>query len=409
MRLLVADKIDRGPLADLEILGVEVVHDPALTADGLIGALDDVDILVVRSTRVPKEAIERSPSLSLIIRAGAGVNTIDLATASKHGVYVANCPGKNAAAVAELTMGLVLALDRRIVDATIALREGRWEKAEYQTAAGLYGKRIGIAGLGEIGRRVAKRARAFGMVVYAWSRSLTARRASDEGIRHCGSLRELASSVDILSLHLPLDETTNGIVDREVLDAMPEDGMLINTARAEILDYEALAAVMGPKRLRVGLDVYQDEPKAGSARDFLPPVVQQAAASEGALLYGTPHIAASTAQAQRAISREVVRIVRDFMTEVEVPNVVNVCRNTPARWALVLRSRDEVGVLANVLNVIKRHGLNIEEITNTVFDGASAACTKLRLTGRPGENCLNEIRAFDEVFHVDVVQLPNLA
>jgi D-3-phosphoglycerate dehydrogenase len=92
-----------------------------------------------------------------------------------------------------------------------------------------------------------------------------------------------------------------------------------------------------------------------------------------------------------------------------VPNVVNVCDNTPARFALVLRARDEVGVLANVLNVIKRHGLNIEQIANTVFDGAAAACTKLRLSGRPSEACLSEIRAFEEVFHVDVVQLPNLA
>ena len=149
-----------------------------MTEETLPAALADVDILVVRSTKVSKEAIEASPELSLIVRAGAGVNTIDLAAASKHGVYVANCPGKNGAAVAELAMGLLVALDRRIVDATNSLRQGRWDKSEYAGAEGLYGKRIGIAGLGAIGTMVADRSRAFGLDVYAWSRSLTAGRAS---------------------------------------------------------------------------------------------------------------------------------------------------------------------------------------------------------------------------------------
>ena len=408
MRMLVADRLDREPLEELEILGVDVFHDPALTEETLPAALADVDILVVRSTKVSKEAIEASPELSLIVRAGAGVNTIDLAAASKHGVYVANCPGKNGAAVAELAMGLLVALDRRIVDATNSLRQGRWDKSEYAGAEGLYGKRIGIAGLGAIGTMVADRSRAFGLDVYAWSRSLTAGRASQQGFKHCGTIRELASSVDILSLHLPLTDQTRRIVDREVLEAMPDGATILNTARAGVMDYDALAELMPQKRFKVGLDVFEGEPQEGSA-DFAPPLFEALAGKEGFVLYGTPHIAASTEQAQSAIAREVVHIVRDFLTEEEVRNVVNVCRNTPARWALVLRSRDEVGVLANVLNVVSRHGLNIEEITNTVFEGAAAACTKLRVTGRPGPDCLSEIRAFDEVFHVDVVQLPNLA
>jgi len=408
MRMLVADKLDREPLEELEILGVDIVHDPALTGETLPGALADVDILVVRSTEVTKEAIEASPELSLIVRAGAGVNTIDLMTASKHGVYVANCPGKNGAAVAELTMGLLVALDRRIVDATVSLRAGRWDKTEYSGAEGLYGKRIGIAGLGSIGTMVVDRAQAFGLDVYAWSRSLTAHRASEQGIKHCGTIRELASSVDILSLHLPLTDQTRLIVDREVLSALPDGATILNTSRSGVVDYDALAELMPEKRFRVGLDVYDGEPESGTA-DFAPPLFEKVAGQAGCVLYGTPHIAASTEQAQRSIAREVVHIVRDFLTEEEVPNVVNVCSNTPARWALVLRSRDEVGVLANVLNVVSRHGLNIEEITNTVFEGAAAACTKLRVTGRPGKDCLSEIRAFDEVFHVDVVQLPNLA
>lgn len=406
MRLLVADKMLLGPLAELEVLGVEISYQPTLEAADLPEALRGADILVVRSTVVPAEVIEKSPNLNLIIRAGAGVNTIDVSTASRHGVYVANCPGKNGAAVAELAMAHILATDRRLVDATVALRDGRWDKTEFQVARGIYGRKLGIAGLGAIGKLVLNRAKAFGMKARGWSRSLTDQRATSLGLVRHHSLRELAADSDVLTIHLPLSEQTRGIVNREVLEALPQGAVLINTSRAEILDEVALADIAPKKQLSLGLDVFSDEPEAGRA-SYTPSLLTKLAGST--VLYATPHIGASTEQAQHAVSREVARIVRAFLTEEEVPNVVNVCRNTPARFALVMRARDEVGVLANVLNVIKRHGLNIEEIVNTVFDGARAACTKLRLTGRPSEACLDEIRAFEEVFHVDVVALPNLA
>lgn len=402
MRLLVADKMALEPLSDLELLGVEIVSRPELRAEDLGAALDGVDILVVRSTSVTKRAIDSAPGLNLIVRAGAGVNNVDVAAASARGVYVANCPGRNAHAVAELAMGLILALDRQLVDATVSLRAGRWEKARFQSARGIFGRRLGIAGCGAIGRLVIKRARAFGMDVHGWSRSLTPGRAAQLGIKHCPTLRALAEASEVLSIHLPLTAQTRGIVSREVLEALGPGATLVNTARAEVMDYVALADLVEKRGLRAGLDVFPDEPKAAGE-----PFVS--ALLERPHIYGTPHIAASTEQAQLAIAREVSRIVRAFLTEEEVPHVVNVCKNTPARWALVMRTKDEVGVLANVLNVIKRHGLNIEEISNTVFDGAAAACTKLRLSGRPGDDCLREIKAFDEVFHVDVVSLPNLA
>ena len=404
MRLLIADKLEHEPLAELEILGVDVVHDPALSADDLPGAIEDVDILVVRSTQVTAEAIEAARSLSLIIRAGAGVDNIDVQAASRRGVYVANCPGRNGAAVAELAFTLLLALDRRLVEATTTLREGRWDKASFHSR-GIYGRRLGIAGLGAIGKLVAKLGQAFGMDVYAWSRSLSHARSERLGVKRCGSLRELASSVDVLSLHLPLTPATDAVVNREILEALPDGATLLNTARAELIDEAALVAVAPGKRLRVGIDVCRDEP--GDPTDtFRSPILSLGG---GALVYATPHIGASTEQAQRSVAAHVCRIVRAFLTEEELPNVVNVCRNTPARYALVLRMRDEVGALANVLNVLKLHGFNIEEITNTVFEGASAACTKMRLSGRPSEACLSDIRAFEEVLHVDVVALPNLA
>jgi D-3-phosphoglycerate dehydrogenase len=402
MRLLVADKMDLGALDELRVLGIEIISRPELTRDTLPGALDGVGILVVRSTEVSSEAVFAGKQLNLIVRAGAGVNTIDVAAASARGIYVANCPGKNAIAVAELTMGLILALDRRIADATADLRAGRWEKTRYVSARGLFGQRIGIAGLGSIGLEVLHRARGFGLEPHAWSRSLTPGRASKMDVGHAKTLEELAARSDVFTVHLPLKPQTRGAISRKVIEALPDGAILINAARAEVLDYEALAELIPRKGLRVGLDVFPTDPEK-SAGPF------DASLLARGTVYGTPHIGAQTEQAQRAIARETARIIRSFLTEETVPNVVNICATSPARFAIVVRMLDKVGVLANTLSVLKRHGINIEEVSNTVFDGALATCTKLRVSGRPSDACLKEIAAFDEILHVDVVALPNLA
>lgn len=411
MRLLVADKMDLAALDELRVLGIEIVSKPELTKETLPAALDGVGILVVRSTEVTGEAIFAGKQLNLIVRAGAGVNTIDVAAASARGIYVANCPGKNGIAVAELTMGMILALDRRIPDASNDVRAGRWEKSKYSAARGLFGQRIGIAGLGAIGLEVLSRARAFGLQPYAWSRSLTAGKASKLDVGYCKSLEELASKSDILTLHLPLKKETRGVVSRKVLEALPNGAMLINTARAEVVDYEALAELIPKKNLRVGLDVFPAGAPGGrlAAEADQPSKGYDVAVLDQGTSIGTPHIGASTEQAQRAIAGETARIIRAFMTEETVPNVVNICATSPARYAIVVRMLDKVGVLANTLSVLKRHGINVEEVSNTVFEGALATCTKLRVGGRPSDACLKEIGAFEEILHVDIVSLPNLA
>ena len=402
MRLLIADKMDTQALDELRVLGVELVYKPELTKETLPSALDGIGILIVRSTQVTAQAIEAGRHLNLVVRAGAGVNNIDVPAASARGIYVANCPGKNAIAVAELTMAMILSIDRRIADATADLRAGRWEKTKYSQADGVLGKRIGVAGLGAIGREVAERARAFGMEPYAWSRSLTPNKASKIPVGYARSLEDLAAMSNVFTVHLPLTSQTRGVISRNVLSALPDGAVLVNTARAEVLDYVALEELIPKKNLRVGLDVFPDEPDKGSA-----PFVSSLM-SKG-LVYATPHVGASTEQAQRAIAVETARIVRAFLTEEDVPNVVNICATSPARYAVVLRMLDKVGVLANTLSVLKRHGINIEEISNTVFEGAIATCTKLRVSGRPSDACVKEIGAFAEVLHVDVVPLPNLA
>jgi D-3-phosphoglycerate dehydrogenase len=406
MRLLIADKLHPRAIEELRTLPVEVIYEPELTKESLEQRLAGVGILVVRSTEVTAAAIESSKHLNLIVRAGAEHSTIDVRAASKRGIYVANCPGKNASAVAELVFGLMLALDRRIVDAMGSLRAGKWERKEYGKSEGLHGKTLGVAGLGAIGREVVHRARAFGMVPIVWSRSFTPARAAELGVAHASSIDDLAARSQILTLHLSLTERTRQIVNRRLLGLMQERAILINAARCDLVDYDALLEAVEKRGLRVGLDVYPDEPRG--SRTFAGAEMFRAYPS-GGLVYGTPHIAAATDQAQLAIAGETVRIIRSFLHEATVPNVVNVSSSTAARFQLVIRMMDKVGTFAHVLSVLKRHGINVEEVSNTVFEGGVAACAKLRLLLRPTEACLAEIKAFDEVLHVDLVTLPMLA
>ncbi len=403
MRVLVADRLTEDSLDEMRSLGVEVIYDPDLKAERLPEAVDDVNVLVVRGTEVSRATVRAGRSLNLIIRAGAGVSNIDVVAASERGIYVANCPGKNASAVAELAFTLIGCLDRRVPDAVASLRAGQWQKDEFARAVGLSGRRIGLLGLGHVGRAVLRIAHAYNMKAFAWSRSLTQARAAELNVTVARTPEELAAESEIFSVHLELVERTRGIVDRKVLSALPDEAFFINTARPELVDYEALAELAPKKHLRIGLDVFPDEPTTRRAT-FKHVIL------ESGLVYATPHIGASTDQAQTAIAAECVRILRSFLTKGEVPNVVNISATFWSRYQLVVRHIDRVGALANVLGVLKRHGIDIHELDNTVFEGGRAACAKIRLGSRPSEDCLSEIMAFsDEILHVDLVTLPNLA
>lgn len=407
MRLLIADKLHPRAVEELRTLPIEVVYEPELTKESLETQLQNVGILVVRSKEVTAKAIEGARQLNLIVRAGAEASTIDVKAASKGGVYVANCPGKNAGAVAELVMGQLVNLDRRIPDAVASLRAKKWERGEYGKAEGLSGKTIGIAGFGAIGQEVAIRAKAFGLHPVAWSRGLSAQRAAEMGVGHAKTIEELASKSHILTLHLPVNDRTRQLVDKRVLDLLPKRAMLVNVARADLVDYAALKEAVKTRGLRAAVDVYPDEPKG--QREYTTDLFDVVPSATGGFIYGTPHIAASTDQAQLAIATETVRVIRSFLVDGTVPNCLNVSNVRAARFQLVIRMLDRVGTLANVLSVIKRHGINIEEVTNTVFEGGDASSTKLRLLSRPSEVCLTEIRAFEEILHLDLVTLPNLA
>jgi D-3-phosphoglycerate dehydrogenase len=403
MRVLVADRLSEDALDEMRALGVEVDYEPHVDAVELPSRLDGVNVLIVRGTEVRREALGAGKSLNLVIRAGAGTRNIDVAYASERGIYVADTPGRNAQAVAELAFTLIGSLDRRVPDATAALRAGRWEKDDFARAVGLEGRTLGIVGLGHVGRAMARLAIAYQMKPAAYARSLTAARANETGVKRVASLVELARESDVFTVHLALGERTRGIIDRRVLEALPDGATFINTARAELVDYDALLELIPRKSLRVGLDVLPSEPKQRTS-SYEHPILRSG------LVYATPHIGASTDRAQTAIASETVRILRSFVTKGEVPNVVNIAQSTWSRYQLVVRHVDQVGALANVLAVLKRHGIHISELDNTVFEGGRAACAKIRLEARPSDACLSEIMAFsDEILHVDLVTLPNVA
>jgi D-3-phosphoglycerate dehydrogenase len=383
MNILIADKIAQSAVLQLEALGAKVSVNPDLKAGDLPKAIGNSEILIVRSTRVERDAIEAATSLALIIRAGAGVNTIDLDCASQLGIYVANCPGKNTDAVAELALGLLIAADRRIVDATHDLRSGNWKKKEYGKARGLKDRVLGVIGVGSIGKALIKRAQGLEMEVIAWSRSLTEEMAAALGITYCDSPEKVAESADAVSLHLAMTPETKHFIGKNFLSRMKQGAILINTSRGEIIDTVALKKAIKEKDLRVGLDVYEDEPAANDP-DFSSIDLAKAASC-------TPHIGASTDQASEAIAAEVVNIVNIYKNTGTPLNVVNIQQQSPAINNLVVRHYNRVGVLAGVLDELRNAGINIEEMQNIIFKGGHAASCTLKLDDTVSPQLLKKI------------------
>jgi len=317
MHILLADKMHPQAIEAFKSLpGTQVSNRPELGAEDLPAHLEDVNVLVVRSTKVTRAALEAASNLGLVIRAGSGVNTIDVAAATERGVRVANTPGTNSAAVAEVAMGLLLSADRRIPDNVHELRQGRWNKKEFGKAQGLKGRTVGLVGVGQIGREMIQRLRGFDVQVLVWSRSMTPEKAQALGAEHCPDLLELARRSDAVSIHVALTAETRGLVGAEFLAAMKSGTILINTARAEVVDTEALIRAMDEKGLRAGLDVFPSEPTTGQA-EYDHPLIKNPNC------YGTHHIGASTDQAEYETGLEAVRVAQAFLAKEQVPNCVN--------------------------------------------------------------------------------------
>ena len=397
LNVLIADKFEPSGIEGLAALGCTVRFDPDLSDEALADAISrhDPDVLVVRSTKVQAPAFHNADRLSLVIRAGAGYDTIDVAAASAKGVFVANCPGKNSIAVAELVWALILSCDRRVPDQIADLRAGKWNKKEYAKAAGLHGRTLGIVGMGRIGREVAKRGRAFGMDVVAWSRSLTEEKADELEVGYCSKLINLAKLADVVSINVAATAETEGLVGEKFCAALKPGAYVINTSRGSVVNEAALAKAVREKGIRAGLDVYATEP-GRPVGEFTDPIAKEAG------VYGTHHVGASTDQAQNAITAEVARIIDVYQRTGDVLNCVNRARSTEATSLLTIRHLNHPGVLAHVFYTLGQAGINVEEMQNIIYQGAKAACARIQLDEPPSDEQLHAIRKNDDVLSVTV-------
>ena len=368
VKVLIADKFPEQYIQQLRDIDLDVIYSPKLGENDLPEAAKNVDILVVRSTVVNADTINSIQNMSLIIRAGSGVNNINIAAANQKGIYVANCPGMNAVAVAELTMGLMISLDRRIPDNVIDFKNGKWNKGEYSKAEGLLGKTLGIIGVGNIGKEVAKRALAFGMNVYGKDIS----RIEGVAIKDFSEMNQLLPLCDIITIHLPATPQTKGLFNKEMFSYLKPNALLINTARADLIDQDAMLEAIQTKNIRVALDVIKNEPEQKSGEISSPLQSNQN-------IYVTHHIGASTEQAQNAVAEETIRIIKDYIESGIIAHWVNRAKISDSRYQLVIKHYDKPGVLASIVSVIREKDINIEEIENIIFDGGIVACCTMKL------------------------------
>ncbi len=403
MRILFADKIDAKRLDRLNAAGHDCIVKPELGANDLANHMNDVEVLVVRSTKVKRKVFAAAGQLAMVLRAGAGTDTIDCDNASKFGVYVCNVPGRNAVAVAELTMGLLLAIDRQIVDASADLRAGRWDKARYVGATGLKGRRMAIVGMGAIGIEVAQRAAAFGIEVVALHRS---DRSEDLlaamkrwGVNTAPNWETLLADADIVSLHLPATPQTCGLVDAEFLSMMPDGAILLNTSRGELIDETALLHALNERSMRAGLDVFCDEPSTADAQWGSP-------LGSHPRVTGTHHIGASTVQASEAIAEGVVEVLEAFANG-EVLNCVNRAERPSGRSIIVVRHRDQVGVLAGILMALRASGINVAQMRNEILAGPKhhAAVATIWVSRRPSNKVVDEINKMEAVHGIRLIKV----
>ena len=303
-KILIAEKIDAVCPEMFRAAAFEVEIRPGLGPDELRAAVADCEGLVVRSSvRVTAELLAAAGRLKVVGRAGAGVDTIDVEAARARGIAVLNTPGQNAGAVAELVMGLMLALVRQIVPAHAALLAGRWEKNRYSGGSELGGKTLALLGFGAVGRRVAALAKGFGMEVLVHDPLVAGEAITAAGARPAG-WPDILAEADFLSLHLPLTPETRGIISREVIfNRLKPGARLINCARGGLADEAALAEALSQGRLAgVGLDVFENEPP-GADHPLL--------AFENVV--ATPHLGASTAEAQVNVARSIAAQMIEYL------------------------------------------------------------------------------------------------
>ena len=372
MKVLIADLFSQSALDSLASGGIQVVYDHQLNGESLRSALiaENPQILVVRSTKVTADIISASPSLEFIIRAGAGVDNIDTQAASKHSIFVANCPGKNSIAVAELVMGHILSVDRRLAENYALLKQGKWNKGAFSESIGIKGRSLGIIGLGAIGKELAVRAKSFGMQILAVDPFVTQETAASLGITLLNSVDDLAPLSDIITFHVPSTPQTKGMINSSLISKCRENLVIINTSRGDIANE---AEILNELNSRPGFwyacDVYLGEPAAKEC-DFVHQLAQHPK------VYGSHHIGASTKQAETAIGQEALRMILMYAktSKVDAGNLVNMQVRSNAKHAVVVRHSGQA--LTGLLVKLSEKGCRVHEVENKAFkDGVAYLAT----------------------------------
>lgn len=395
MKVLIACELPSAARDELGGLGSEARYTPDLTPEALPAQMTGVGILVVGGLRVSAEAVNRNAGLQMIVHAGAGPGNIAVDEASAQGVFISHCPERNTHAVAELIFAFMLALDRQIVAQTEVLRSGRWARSEFLNARGLAGRTLGLLGCGRVGREVIRRARAFDMHVAVWSPTLTPERAAELGVEFCQWPRELARASQVVAVLAGAEAGPQHLVDAAFLEHLAPGSALIHVGHPSAVDEAAVIQAIDKRQLRVAIDSHNLAPAADTAK-FKSRLLQ----APGVI--GTHHVAGYTEQSREAIAEEVVRVVRTFLVSGEVLNCLNLAERSPARWQLLLRVRDQVGVMASILDAIRADGINAEELSARVFSGARAAFILIALDERPSAEAVNAIRAIPDVLHLEL-------
>ncbi len=309
--VLVAEELSPAAIAQLES-GFELRYADGADRAALLSALADADAVIVRSaTRIDTEALAHAPNLRVVARAGVGLDNVDVEAATKAGVMVVNAPSSNVVSAAEHAVGLLLAVARNVPQAMISLKSGEWKRSQF-TGAELYQKVAGVLGLGRIGVLVAQRLAAFGMQVIAYDPYVPTSRAAQLGVRLV-SLDELLAEADFISVHLPKNAETTGLIGERELRLVKPGVRIINAARGGIVDEHALALALKDGRVAgAGIDVFATEPCTDSPLFGFPSVVV------------TPHLGASTHEAQEKAGTQVAKSVKLALSGEFVPDAVNV-------------------------------------------------------------------------------------
>jgi D-3-phosphoglycerate dehydrogenase len=301
MKVLISDKLDENSINQIKDAGVDVTVKTGMTPDELKATIPEFDVIVIRSaTKVKADILDAATNLKLVVRAGVGLDNVDIEHAKTKNVEVKNTPGVTTISVAEHTIGLMLALARNVPQACASIKDGKWDRKKYGGTE-LLDKTLGLIGFGRIGHEVANRAKAFGMNVIAFDPIMEAKDVEKFGAKNV-ELNELFETADYISLHVPLNEKTKHMINAEAISKMKRGTRIINCARGGTIDETALATAIKEGHIAgAAFDVYESEPPGKEN-----PLV------ELEQFIGVPHLGASTAEGQARAGAEVAKIVIQF-------------------------------------------------------------------------------------------------